>query len=311
MFSPMRLLCHQRLASPAMRAAKSTLAPDRRSSRNIVVPRRHCLSCTAGIRCRSANLYRPNAAPGAYVTTALPIMSHAAGIKPFALSSVAQFRPGPPPAMTSAQWARDYNEVMELGAASSVKRSAWQAETARFWVMTGSAGWNQAARALVASKPLPLVESARLFAQMNMAPHDALLAVFEAKYEYGFWRPLTAIRNGDRDGNDATERNPDWTPLIETPLHPEHPCAHCVYDGAGSAVLKAPFGNGTLPEFMLSYPAMPGVTRKCTSIQQLEDEVAMARIWGGVHFRNSNEVGNELGAKVGNHVLQNHLRPRQ
>lgn len=141
--------------------------------------------------------------------------------------------------------------------------------------------------------------------------HDALLAVYEAKYEHGLWRPITAIRNGDRDGNDATERDAGWTPLIETPLHPEYPCAHCVLDGAGGAVLKSAFGSGTVPEFTLTYAAMPGVVRKYTSIQQLEDEVAMARIWGGVHFRNSNEVGNALGVKVGDYVLQNYLQPRR
>jgi hypothetical protein len=258
----------------------------------------------------NSNTYRPSTAPGAYVTTAMPIMSHSASVKPFALRSVAQFRPGPPPALNSALWARDYNETMALGSTNSATRTAWQTETGRFWVISGVTAWNQAARGLVANKPLPLAESARLFAQLNLSVHDAFLAVYEAKFEYGFWRPVTAIRNGDRDGNDATERDAGWTPLIDTPLHPEYPCAHCVVDGAGGVVLKSVFGTGALPEFTLTYAAMPGVTRKYTSIQQLEDEVAMARIWGGVHFRNSNEVGNALGVKVGTHVLQNHMQAR-
>jgi hypothetical protein len=257
------------------------------------------------------NAYRPLTAPGVYVATALPLMSHVAGIKPFALRSVSQFRPGPPPALDSSTWARDYNESMELGEAKSQKRTDRQTETAKFWQISGSAAWNQAARGLVTSKPLPLVDSARLFAQLNMSMHDALLAVFDAKFEYGLWRPITAIRNGDRDGNDATTRNAGWTPLIDTPMHPEYPCAHCVAAGASGAVLESAFGSGPQVEFTLTYAAMPGVTRKYTTIQQLVDEINMARICGGVHFRTSTEVGHALGVKVGEYVLQNHMQSRR
>jgi len=256
----------------------------------------------------SPDTYRPATSPGAYVPTAALVMSEVAGIKPFALKSVSQFRPGPPPALGSPLWARDYNETKELGALNSAKRTAWQTETGRFWVLSGALAWNEAARELLVSKPLTLAESARLFAHLNIALADAFLAIFDAKYHYGFWRPITAIRNGDRDGNNATERDPGWTPLITTPLHPEYPCAHCVCDGAAGAVLKSVFGTGNLPEFTLTYAAMSGVTRKYTSIQQLEDEVAMARIWGGVHYRTSNEVGNTIGRKVGEYVLQNYLQ---
>src|SRR6266542_104472 len=256
----------------------------------------------------SPNTYRPVTSPGVYVPTAPLVMSNVAGITAFALKSVSQFRPGPPPALTSRLWARDYNETKELGAVNSSKRTAWQTETGRFWVLSGALAWNEAARGLLASKPLPLPQSARLFAHVNIALADAFLAIFDAKYHYNFWRPITAIRNGDRDGNPATERDAGWTPLITTPLHPEYPCAHCVCDGAAGAVLKSAFGTGTLPEFTLTYTEMPGVTRKYTSIQQLEDEVAMARIWGGVHYRTSNEVGNSIGRKVGEYVLQNYLQ---
>jgi hypothetical protein len=256
----------------------------------------------------SPNTYRPVTSPGVYVPTAPLVMSHINGIKPFALKSISQFRPGPPPALRTRLWARDYNETKELGAINSTKRTPWQTETGRFWVLSGALAWNEAARELSASKPLPLPQSARLFAHVNIALTDAFLAIFDAKYHYNFWRPITAIRNGDRDGNDATERDPGWTPLITTPLHPEYPCAHCVCDGVAGAVLKSVFGSGTLPEFTLTYAEMPGVTRKYTSIQQLEDEVAMARIWGGVHYRTSNEVGNAIGKKVGEYVLQNYLQ---
>lgn len=214
-----------------------------------------------------------------------------------------------PPLYAPASEARDYNETKRLGSAGSAERTAWRTETARFWVISGAEAWNQTAHALAAAKPLPLLESARLYAQVNVALYDAQLAIFDAKYHYGFWRPITAIRNGDTDGNDATARDPEWRPLIEMPWHPEYPCAHCVSDGAAGAVLKAVFGEGPVPEFTLRYAAMPGVTRKYTSIQQLEDEVAMARIWGGVHFRTSNEVGNAVGKKVAAHVMATTLRP--
>jgi hypothetical protein len=256
-----------------------------------------------------AETYRPATAPGAYVTTALPVFSQLQLAKPFALRTVAHFRPGPPPALDSAQWARDYNETKELGGVNSAKRTPWQTETARFWVVPGVLAANEAVRALATSGPQPLVESARLFALANIAISDAYLAIFEAKYHYAFWRPLTAIRNGDRDGNDATERDPSWTPAIATPLHPEYPCAHCVVDGAAGAILKSVFGTGSLPQFTLSFAEMPDVTRSYTSIKQLEEEVFMARIWGGVHYRTSNEVGADIGHKVGQYVLENYLRP--
>ena len=254
--------------------------------------------------------YRPFTAPGVYVPTAMPVVTNVARIKPFALQSVAQFRPGPPPALTSAVFARDYNETRELGAAKSTRRNAWQTGTGQFWVLVGSYAWNEAARGLVAAKPLALAESARLFAQLNFAIFDGYLAVFDAKYQYNFWRPITAIRNGDRTGNAAIERDAGWTALIDTPLHPEYPCSHCCIDGAAGAVLKSFFGSGPLPEFTLTYAALPGVKRSYTSIQQLEDEVSMARIWGGVHYRNSNEVGHALGKQVGEYVVQSQLRAR-
>lgn len=267
------------------------------------------LNARKGDGTNGPNAYRPVTRPGVYVTTSLPIMSHVKDIKPFVLHSVDQFRPAAPPALNSPLWARDYNETKRLGAAKNTERTPWQTETARFWVMSGADAWNQATRGLVAAKPLPLLDSARLYAHVNMALFDAFLAIFEAKYHYEFWRPVTAIRNGDSDGNDATARDAEWTPLIDTPMHPEYPCAHCVADGAAGTVLKSVFGEGTLPEIALRYAAMPGVTRKYTSIQQLEDEVAMARIWGGIHYRNSTEVGNAMGRKVAAHVLENTLRP--
>jgi len=138
----------------------------------------------------SADTYRPTTSPGVYVPTSLPIMSYVAGVKPFALKTVSQFRPNPPPALNSSLWARDYNEVKELGASNSTKRTADQTEAGRFWVLSGTLASNQVARTLLATKPLSIVESTRLFANLNVAMTDAFVAIFDAKYEYGFWRPL-------------------------------------------------------------------------------------------------------------------------
>lgn len=259
-------------------------------------------------RYNAPDVYRPVTTAGTYITTAQPVFSHSADIKPFAIQNAEQFRPGPPPRLDSVLWARDYNEVKEWGGVGSTKRSAWQTETARFWEGSGAFAWNQAARSLVSDKPLPLADSARLFMHLNVATFDAYIANIAAKYHYGFWRPVTAIRNGDRDGNDATERDAGWLPSAVVPFHPEYPCAHCVNDGAAGAVLKSVYGTGTLPEFTVTFVGMPGVKRTYLTIKQLEDEVAMARIWGGVHYRNSNEVGQEQGRMIGEYVLKNYTR---
>lgn len=254
--------------------------------------------------------YRPMTAPGTYVPTGLPVVSNVALRKPFVTQDNARFRPGPPPALDSPAWARDVNETREWGGANSRRRSAWQTETARFWEQLGPPAWNQVARGLSATQAMPLTARARWFALMNMAMFDAYLAVFDTKYHYNFWRPITAIRNGDQDRNDATERDPAWRPLIETPPHPEYPCAHCAADGAAGAILKSAFGAGALPRFRVRFAAMPAVTREYDSIQQLQDEIAMARIWGGVHYRNSNEVGELLGERIGDYVLKTSLTAR-
>jgi hypothetical protein len=141
-----------------------------------------------------------------------------------------------------------------------------------------------------------------------MAAADSQIAVLDAKYTYNFWRPITAIRNGDLDGNDHTTRVPDWEPLIETPLHPEYPCAHCINSMAVAAVLESEFGNGQIPLSMTS-STLPGVLHKWSSIKEWTDEVAAARIYGGLHYRNSTVVGQEMGRKIGELAVRFYLRP--
>jgi hypothetical protein len=138
-----------------------------------------------------------------------------------------------------------------------------------------------------------------LLAVAAMAMDDALIAVFDAKYAYNLWRPITAIRNGDLDGNDATERDPGWTPLIDTPLHPEYPCAHCIVSAALGAVLEAELGDAPMPILSSTSSTAPGVVRRWTSVEDFVQEVAVARIYDGVHFRHSTEVGSAMGRQVG------------
>ena len=189
------------------------------------------------------NTYRPHAAPGAYVPTTPPLWEQYARAKPWVLKSADQFRPGPPPALTSADWARDYNEVKNLGGTKSTARTAEQSKAVTFWenVNFGSA-WQAAARELAMKKEMSLAECARLFALLNMGLANAYILNWDAKYHYNFWRPVTAIRNGDQDGNDATERDAGWTSFNPTPMHPEYPSQATYNAMTAAAVLESVFG---------------------------------------------------------------------
>ena len=254
------------------------------------------------------NVYRPVTTPGAYIVTALPIGSQWGSVTPWVMQRGSQFRPAPPPALSSATWTSDYNEVKGIGGKTSTQRTSAQTETARFWTITGPQSFDPIVRQLAASPGRSLSQNARLFALVEMAVADSYVAVFDAKYTYNFWRPVTAIRNGDNDGNDATARDPAWEPLLDTPLHPEYPCAHCINSGAARAVLEAEFGTGPHPLTMTS-PTAPGAEHKWASIQEYADEVALARIYGGIHYRNSTVVGKAMGKQIGDLAVQSYLRP--
>jgi hypothetical protein len=253
--------------------------------------------------------YRPRTAPGKYVATAPVVMPMWGQVTPFAMTSGSQFRPGPPLALESPEWAANYNEIKEIGGKSSMKRTAQQTETGRLWLYTGPATFFPLAVQLSAAKGLTVAENARLFALLSIATADAMIAVFDAKYEYEFWRPITAIRNGDQDNNPATERDATWEPLGATPLHPEYPCAHCIVAASAGTVMQAFFGTGTLPEFSLATPTAPGVTHRWTRLSDYIDEPPNARIWSGIHYRFSTEVGTAMGKKLGEYTAQNFLRP--
>jgi hypothetical protein len=164
--------------------------------------------------------YRPHAAAGAYVPTASVAIPQWPQRKPWLLASAAQFRPAAPPALNGAQWAREFNEVKELGGKASTRRSAEQTDIARFWDYSLPAIYHGVLRSVALQPGRDVARNARLFALMAQAMDDAMISVFEAKYHYNFWRPITAIRNADFDGHDGTQREPSWNSLIEAPLHP-------------------------------------------------------------------------------------------
>lgn len=250
-------------------------------------------------RAIAADTYRPHTTPGVYVPTVLPALPHWGQRKPWAMTRGDQFRPSPPPSLGSETWARDYNEIKALGAKHSTVRTVEQTAIARFWETTSPAVYWPVVRSVAATPGRDVTDQARLLAVAAMAMDDALIAVFDAKYAYNLWRPITAIRNGDLDGNDATERDPSWTPLIDTPLHPEYPCAHCIVSAALGAVLEAALGDAPMPVLSTSSPTAPGVVRRWTSVEDFVQEVAEARIYDGVHFRNSTEAGIAMGRQVG------------
>ena len=254
--------------------------------------------------------YRPSTSPGAYVPTAMVISSTVGGFTPWVMTSGSQFRPAPPVALDSETWTRDYNEIRELGALKSTKRTAEQTTVGRFWFLTGARTYNPLIHQVVKAKSMDLVDSARLFALVSMAGMDAYIAVFDAKYHYNFWRPVTAIRNADQTGNKATPRDASWLPLGDTPMHPEYPCAHCITSGAVHAVLQSLVGE-TVGEIALTSPTAPGVTRKWTRFQDYSDEVSNARIYAGFHYRFSTEVGKDMGKKIGERTVASQLRAAQ
>jgi hypothetical protein len=256
----------------------------------------------------AANTYRPFTMAGKYVPTEFPVMSSWGIVRPFALKSGNQFRPPPPYSLNSAKWTKDYNEVKKMGAKSGSARNEEQSQIARFWELTGPATYNPVARQVAEAKAFDVLDNARLFALFSMAAADAGVAIFEAKYKYNFWRPVTAIRNADLDGNNATERDPNWEPFIRTPMHPEYPCAHCTFQSTAASVLRT-FFESDAATFKLSSTSAPGVTRSFNKLSDYVAEVVNARVYDGVHYRTSGEAGAAMGLKIGEYTVRNFLKP--
>lgn len=251
--------------------------------------------------------YRPRTTPGVYVPTSLTWASMWPDMKPFALKSPSQFRPSPPISLESKEWAADFNEVKALGGKNSAKRTAQQTEIARFWLI-GTEAYFPFARQLITARQMSIVESARFMALVTISLNDALMASQDAKYHYNFWRPITAIRNADIDGNPATDLEATWQPIDDTPMFPEYPCGHCLLSSTFATVVEAVLGSKEIPEVAMTSETAPGVTHHWTNLTDFTEEVANARIWAGFHYRFSNRVGTDMGHQIGEYVVQSVLQ---
>jgi hypothetical protein len=291
----------------AVQAALAAVPDDAQRATHLAAGERaaqRVLAARNGEMPSGADTYRPHTTAGAYVpTTTLAALAWPQR-KPWLLQRADQFRPGPPPALTSVRWATDFNEMKAVGARDSKQRSTEQTEIGRFWDYSLPAIYHGVVRSVALQPGRDVVANARLFALVAQSMDDALIAVMDAKYHYNFWRPVTAIRNGDVDGQDATARDASWTPLIETPMHPEYPCAHCILASTVATVLNAEGSKGPLPVLSTTSATLPGVVRRWNTPDEFASEVAQARIYGGVHYRNSTEVGVAMGQRIGRWALQ-------
>jgi PAP2 superfamily len=229
-------------------------------------------------------------------------------VTPFTLLSASQFWLPGPPALTSEAYARDYNEVKRLGGQVSEARTAEQTEIARFW-FEGSPAWSRIGRVVAQERGLDAWDSARLLAVMQMAMADGYIAGFKIRYVYDLWRPITAIREGDSDGNDATVGDPTWNSLQNTPPVSDYPSTLSTISGAAAAALAGALGANQVPFSVISGPPFPDITRSFTGFSQAAREAADSRIYAGIHFRSACEAGLALGRKVGERTAALYLQP--
>jgi membrane-associated phospholipid phosphatase len=243
--------------------------------------------------------------PGDYRSTPpnfpSPVFSTWGSVMPFLLQNGAQFRPAPPPALTSASYARALNEVESLGRASSTTRTSDQTLIGKFWAPPIWNTWNAIAEDAALAHHTNLERTAAMFAALDLSFADTAIAMYDAKYHYQLWRPITAIRLADTDGNSATIGDPTWTPLAVTAADPSYPGAHSSISGAGAAVLSAFFSNRD--EIQVTSPAMPGAVRAFESYADVATEAGLSRIFAGQHTRIDHETGLKLGRDVAQFVL--------
>jgi hypothetical protein len=246
-------------------------------------------------------IWRPT--PPAFTPAATPEW---ATMRPFAMASPAQFRPDAPPALTEGRYAVDYDEVRLIGALNSRLRTADQTDAVKYWAGHTQPAYNRIARAALEVHALDTWEQARLFALLNMANSDASISTWDAKYTYGFWRPITAISDGDLDGNEKTVRDSLWQPFLNTPNHPEYAAGHSGSSGAAVRVLQLVFGTDAIPTISTGGS---GVTRSFPNLSSIVDDVTTARIAAGAHFRFSCETAARMGRQIGEFTVHRYLRP--
>jgi hypothetical protein len=255
-----------------------------------------------------AGVWRPT--PPAFAPFFAPWLSQ---VRPMMLLSPSQLRPAPEPPMTSETYATEFNEVKELGAKMSASRTPIQTKTALFIANTGVVAFQAALRDLAARHGMDISDSARLFAAVDMGFADSVIAIWDAKFHYGFWRPITAIQLADQDGNAATVQDPTWEPLLITPPYPDYPSGLCSIVGVLSRVLSRTLGGGRVDLNITSIDSDPPgspVTRHYELAADLNRDAIDARVWGGIHFRTADVVANGIGTRIGDWALDHYFAPR-
>ena len=248
----------------------------------------------------SAGVWVPT--PPAFAPASLPGWGR---VTPWIMRSPAQFRPGPPPAIDSDLYMMDFNEVKDIGAQNSVVRIGLETDVATWWVPSAVILWNPIASQVAAARKLSISESSRMFALLNIAAADAAIACYDSKYTYNFWRPISAIRSAD---GFRIAPDPNWLSLLATPPFPEYPSAHNEISGAMAQILISLFGDKPGVTMVAHSPAHPGFDHLWFRFTQGIDEVINARVWEGIHFRNSDEQGMRAGRCVGQFVVRHALR---
>jgi hypothetical protein len=246
--------------------------------------------------------FRPATSPGIWVGAQLPVFdTWFQALQPFAIGRVDALRPPPPPALTSERYARDLEEVKRLGGKQSTERTEHQSRMARYRI---TPDLTPMLRRISDLPGRSTVQNARMFARVAMTEFDEGLAMVDAKMHYQFWRPITAIRDADQDGNAATSREPTWVPFINTPNHPEYPCGHCGYAAAMATILKAEVGNAPPGGVEVASESIPdSLLQRLPTFDDWVREVSFSRTLGGVHYRFSNQAAEELGRRVAEKVL--------
>jgi hypothetical protein len=266
-----------------------------------------------------------NAAPPPYVLDLTPGnwqpapapagFTHFPAVVPFAITSNTQFAPNPPPSLMSAEYAASFNEVKELGSASSTTRTPDQTQVARLWANVNTPTtvwfvWNNVARTVATARANTTADNARLFALMNIAFHDALQTTMTSKFTHGLWRPVTAIRRADEDGNPDTEPDANWAALIGNPPYPTYAGNHAAVGTSQSTILGLFFGRDDIV-FRHTWEGAGGATRSYLGFTAMANEEERSRVWGGIHFTFDQVAGQSAGRNVANYVFLNFMKPRR